>query len=395
MRIACYIPTPTCNATQDLVNNQCVTKCPTGQQRDTAGVCLTPTVTCNATQDLVNNQCVTKCPTGQSRNAAGACVITPPTCNATQDLVNNQCVTKCPTGQSRNAAGACVITPPACNTTQDLVNNQCVTKCPTGQSRNAAGICVTQTSQPPCALPKQLISGVCTLPPQPPMSCKDAEEHDSDDDNDDDRHKKSNSLKITEVAAQAVHADEMLNVGVAVYGDDARVKMGVNLPKGASFTESYNSDLHLKQGVLHWQVPGSLTNKTVKIKFCAKEQKYGRSTQFVSRSVLVNVLPKIAPAMKAHPVVAANAISDVVYNPMLKKLEISGQVKWVAKSTPATRKKTLVTPVNLRDAHTAKALGSAKVRANGTWSAVIASPSSTRAIDAIFQGRVGTGLVKK
>ncbi|SJM93599.1 hypothetical protein CRENPOLYSF2_3420005 [Crenothrix polyspora] len=62
---------------------------------------------------------------------------------------------------------------------------------------------------------------------------------------------------------------------MTAYGDERKITLGVNLPKGASFVESFNSDLWLQQGVLSWKVPGSAVGKTVKIKFCAEAHDKG------------------------------------------------------------------------------------------------------------------------
>jgi hypothetical protein len=104
-------PTPVvCKLPQvrDAASNTCITPaCPTGEVRNAAGVCVpstppAPTPTCNATQDLVNGLCVPKCTTGQQRNAAGVCELTPtppPSCDLPKKLVN----------------GACTLTPVSCN----------------------------------------------------------------------------------------------------------------------------------------------------------------------------------------------------------------------------------------------------------------------------------------
>jgi hypothetical protein len=141
--------TPTCSDTQELINGQCVTKCESGQTRDTNGTCVTPAPTCDSnTQDLVNNQCVPKCAANQVRDASGTCVSNTPNCDSTtQDLVNGQCVAKCAVNQSRNTSGVCANNTPTCNNTQDLINNQCVPKCNAGQTRSTTtGQCISMTS---------------------------------------------------------------------------------------------------------------------------------------------------------------------------------------------------------------------------------------------------------
>ena len=107
--VVCYSP-----QVRDAATNTCVTPaCPTGQVRNTAGVCAAIPVTCTLPQmrDAATNTCVTPaCPTGQVRNTAGVCevTVTPVTCTLPEVLnaTTNACETPaCPTGQVLNAAG--------------------------------------------------------------------------------------------------------------------------------------------------------------------------------------------------------------------------------------------------------------------------------------------------
>ena len=103
-----------CDADMDMIMilgfKACAKKCPAGQVRDTANIlkCVTPAPQCSDSQELLNNQCVAKCASNEQRDGNGQCQMIIPICNASQELLNNQCVTKCANGETRNAYGQCV-----------------------------------------------------------------------------------------------------------------------------------------------------------------------------------------------------------------------------------------------------------------------------------------------
>lgn len=63
-----------CNVSQEMLNNQCVTKCATNQIRQN-GVCTTVVPTCSSSQELVSDQCVPVCAPNQVR-LSGLCATT-------------------------------------------------------------------------------------------------------------------------------------------------------------------------------------------------------------------------------------------------------------------------------------------------------------------------------
>ncbi|MEQ1546268.1 hypothetical protein [Methyloglobulus sp.] len=236
-----------------------------------------------------------------------------------------------------------------------------------------------------------------------PMACDDEDkehgtkyegnEHDSSRGDDESRLMLSNPGKVV------VHAGQPLRLGVAAFGDDRHIVMGLSdLPKDALFVEAYNTYLRVQQGIIVWTPPADTGGKTVKFKFCAKAHGSGKpDVHSDSRKVSVKVLPKLTTVMNPDPAVATNVMSSAVYNLELQKLDVSGQVTWSGKSTIAERTATIVDPVKLSDAYDAVALGAAKVGLDGKWSVSIPLPraSRPRVIDATFQGRVATQLVKK
>jgi hypothetical protein len=162
-----------------------------------------------------------------------------------------------------------------------------------------------------CDLPLKPINGVCALTP---VSCNEAakeyasehkddvddendDDEDEDDKNDDDKGKAATGLAISNPGSQSIRAEQILRLGVAASGDKRKITVGANLPKGAGFKASYNKTLQAQQGLITWKVPVSFSGKAVKIRFCAKVHNgKGYSKQdslFVSRDVLVKVLPKL------------------------------------------------------------------------------------------------------
>lgn len=207
-------------------------------------------------------------------------------------------------------------------------------------------------------------------------------------------------LKISNPGKKvAVHAGQPLRIGVAAFGDVRQIMMGLSrLPKQAEFLESYNAELRAQQGVMSWVVPDRFSHKTLKFRFCAKAHGAGKRDAYSGNStVSVEVLPKLASVLNPDPAVTANVISSAVYNTERQQLEVTGQVKWSPTSTLAERQSAITNPVKLSDAENALVLGSAAASVNGTWSVAIPLSGSSipRVIDATFQDRVGTDLVKK
>ena len=194
---ACF---PDCLSNEEQVEGRCVPKCPTGQIRNSSGVCV-----CPDGQELVQGVCVPVCQTGYTRNSAGVCVINDcgtgrervngtcvSMCAPYQERIGGICVAKCGAGQIRNSVGLCVpddcpadnerLTPtgacvPKCTADQERVNGNCVAKCQTGYTRNSAGDCIkdacgtgthldTKTNTcvadaTKCGMFKTLVNGTC------------------------------------------------------------------------------------------------------------------------------------------------------------------------------------------------------------------------------------------
>lgn len=269
--------------------------------------------------------------------------------------------------------------------------------------------------QPPVVKPPVVIPPIANPPvvtplipkPTTAVSCnkaaKDYEREDHDDNDHDDDHDKGKSatgLTISAPGTKTIHAGQTLKLGVTASGDNRKIAMGVNLPAGAKFAESYNGTLQTQQGVVSWKVPKTASGKTVKIKFCAEthsNDKHGKrqDVRFVSRDVSVKVLPKLK-TVPAAQTAADPVIASATYSASLHQLVVSGQIKWPAKSTPAERQASIVTPVQLSNANNAALLGTAHVQSNGDWSVSIPLSSVIPSdIDATFQGAVATKLVKK
>jgi type IV pilus assembly protein PilA len=78
----------------------CNMKCAQGEVRNATTYACEPAVpTCSATQELLNNQCVAKCNANQQRNSAGQCEYRIPSCSADQHVVTRggvpTCVARC------------------------------------------------------------------------------------------------------------------------------------------------------------------------------------------------------------------------------------------------------------------------------------------------------------
>lgn len=124
---------------------------------------LTPLslVCSNAVQELVNNVCVAKCPSGAARSNTGVCgELAPATCHVDpaanvvlpcthatsgqtchawlQPAVCREHACTCP---HPNQRGPMRVTAVCTNGMQELVNNFCVPRCPSSASRNSLGVC--------------------------------------------------------------------------------------------------------------------------------------------------------------------------------------------------------------------------------------------------------------
>ena len=132
---------PPCPTGYKLIGTVCYAACNAGDN-DIGKQCQTPTVVrktkdatisnpsgtiCNTDAELINNQCVTKCPSGKvstpttcSNSASNRTVTsvkyTEP-CNANEEILNDMCITKCPSGSIRQGStcvpGKTRVTPPS------------------------------------------------------------------------------------------------------------------------------------------------------------------------------------------------------------------------------------------------------------------------------------------
>ncbi|WP_087144953.1 c-type cytochrome [Crenothrix polyspora] len=435
----CAVVPVSCTAPQvrDAVSNTCVTpavvpvSCTAPKVRDAAtNTCVTPAVvpvSCTApkVRDVATNTCVTpavvpvSCTAPKVRDAAtNTCVtpvVEPVSCTEPEvlDAATNTCVTpvvepvSCIEPEVLDAATNTCVTPvvePVSCTEPEVLNvatNACVIPaCSVGETMNAEGVCEVIPSVA-CVLPKMLINGACALTT---TSCDDAFkkfEHEQHEAYERAEHGDKAKLVIAVPTTQAIHAEQVLNLGMVVYGDERKIAMGVNLPKGARFTESYNGDLQLHQGMLGWKVPKSASGKTIKIKLCAEAHNEGgyskKDMKFVFKTVLVKVLPELKSTLVTEPVIGRNVISSAVYNTAMQRLEVSGQVKLSAQKVNAVRKKSGAQLIQLSNAHNAALLGAVKAKADGKWFVAIPLSSALmpRVIDATFNGKVVTVMVKK
>ncbi len=233
--------------------------------------------------------------------------------------------------------------------------------------------------------------------PTPPMSCPDEDDLDDNDAGEHSRHKHHSKLKVSHPGKVAVHAGQTLRLGVVAYGDNRNITIGGNLPEGASFEETYNDVLRLRQGVMAWTVPDDESGNSKQIKFCAEAHGGTKSDTYSDSDISVEVLPKLASVTEPAPAVAESNISSAVINKTDHKLEVSGQVTWSPESTTEERTAAIESPISLSDAKDEKALGTAEIGLDGKWSVSINLPENElpHAIDAIFHGRVGTKLITK
>jgi hypothetical protein len=134
----------------DIVNNQCIPKCPEGwQHTGKNGACEPPTRPCNPnTSEMVGGKCVPKCDPPMIRLKNGKCGFQI-LCNLqTHEFVGNQCVPKCVAPAVRQKDGSCkvkIIGPifPLCDlSTHEMVGKQCLPKCNPPAVRLKNGACV-------------------------------------------------------------------------------------------------------------------------------------------------------------------------------------------------------------------------------------------------------------
>ncbi|SJM95815.1 hypothetical protein [Crenothrix polyspora] len=264
-----------------------------------------------------------------------------------------------------------------------------------------AGVLKPPVVKPPtvaaCQLPKMLVKGKCTVTA---TSCRDAAK-DYARENDDDDDKLTTGLVISTPSTKTIHVGQTLTLGVTASGDSRKISMGVNLPSGAQFTETYNNTLQVQQAVVTWKVPSSVSGKTVAIKFCAETHTNTSSgkqqnKRFVARDAMVKVLPKLKSVFITQATVEP-VIASAVYNAVLQQLVVSGQVVWPVKSSQAQRNAALAGSVQLTNANNAAFLGVASIQLNGNWSVSIplSGAAVPRVVDATFQGAVTSKLVKK
>jgi hypothetical protein len=366
--VVCTLP-----QVRDPATNTCITPpCPTGQVRNSVGVCEVPPVVCTLPQvrDPATNTCITPpCPTGQVRNSVGVCEVPPVVCTLPQvrDPATNTCITPpCPTGQVINSTGVCEVPPVVCTLPQvrDPVTNTCITPpCPNGQVRNLGGVCETPPSTAGCDATRQ----------------------------------NTPDLKISDPGYIFTHAGRVTRAGVTVFGDNRRVEMAVSgLPRGARFYDAYNPSLRSVEGVIVWQVPVAMAGQKLEFNLCGTSKGGGKPEGYVNRKITIEVLPPLANATVPDPTVSTNYLISSVYNNQTGKLEVSGQVIWFWKTTEAARQSAILQPVELSDAETGNRLGSGEVGLNGRWfiSVPVARNNLPKAVDATFLGRLGTKPVQ-
>jgi hypothetical protein len=209
------------------------------------------------------------------------------------------------------------------------------------------------------------------------------------------------SLTISDPQDLAVHVREILRLGVFATDKDGRsITIRTNLPQGASLEQAYNSDLSVQQAVMAVTVPDSVSGQICTVNFLASAlgDASGSVELSARRAVSVKILPALQAVMNPNPAVAQSAISSALYNTVLQTLEVTGQVIWSPQSTTAERQSAILDPVTLSDAENVIAgTVTAEVALDGSWSVSIplSSDSVPNAVDAIFQDRVGTRLVKR
>lgn len=263
-----------------------------------------------------------------------------------------------------------------------------------------AGVLKPPVVKPPtvavCQLPKMLVKGKCTVTA---TSCRDAAKDYARENDDND--KLTTGLVISTPSTKTIHVGQTLTLGVTASGDSRKISMGVNLPSGAQFTETYNNTLQVQQAVVTWKVPSSVSGKTVAIKFCAEVHTNTSSGKqqnkyFVAADAMVKVLPKLK-SVSITQATAEPVIASAVYNAVLQQLAVSGQVVWPTKSSQAQRNAALAGSVQLTNANNAAFLGAASINYNGNWSVSIPLSGAVvpSVVDATFQGAVASKLVKK
>jgi hypothetical protein len=146
----CVPPQKPCDLTKnDIVNNQCIPKCPRDwQHTGPNGKCEPPKQPCNPnTSEMYKGQCVPKCDPPMIRQKNGQCGLQI-LCNLnTHEYFNNQCVPKCLPPNVRQKDGSCkvnIIGPlfPLCDlSTHDKVGDKCLPKCTPPAVRQKDGSC--------------------------------------------------------------------------------------------------------------------------------------------------------------------------------------------------------------------------------------------------------------
>jgi hypothetical protein len=155
----------------------------------------------------------------------------------------------------------------------------------------------------------------------------------------------------------------------------------------------------MAKAVVSWAVPLNTRAQTLAITLkAAVTDSPNHVIYSAPRSVSVKVLaPVQSPIPVSGAIVLSNTIISARFNAVTHKLEVSGQVLWVANSTLAQRQSIVSAETAVVDNAVSHAfLGTAVVAAqNGAWAAAIPMNVSSApcSVDVSFHGKTGVKSV--